>query len=61
MTVLINRHAVARPPNGWDQGSSQAAGRSQAQQGQSSVPQQPSESFSDWQNRQAAYDSSKKS
>ncbi len=47
-------------PNGWDTASSRAAGQHQAQQGQTSSPQQSNESWLAYQNRQSAYDSSKR-
>jgi hypothetical protein len=47
-------------PNGWDASSSQNAGQWQAQQGQQSAPQQPGESAAAYQNRQAAYEGSKR-
>ena len=46
-------------PNGWDQASSHAAGAWQAQQGQQSAPQQSTESFAAYVNRQNAYDANK--
>ena len=46
-------------PNGWSQSSSQNAGQWQAQQGQTSSPQQAGESAAAFQNRQAAYEASK--
>jgi len=46
-------------PQGWDTGSSQAAGQHQAQQGQTSSPQQAGEHWLAYQNRQAAYEANK--
>jgi hypothetical protein len=48
-----------KAPNGWDVHSSRAAGQHQAQQGQTSSPQQANESWLAYQNRQAAYDANK--
>ena len=46
-------------PNGWDIHSSQNAGQWQAQQGQTSSPQQANESWLAYQARQAAYEANK--
>ncbi len=47
-------------PSGWDINSSHAAGQYQAQQGQTSSPQQANESALAYENRQAAYDANKR-
>lgn len=46
-------------PNGWDHSSSQAAGQWQAQQGQTSSPQQANESWLSFQARQSAFEANK--
>ena len=48
-------------PSGWDQASSRNAGQWQAQQNQTSSPQQHNESSEAYRQRQAAYDANKRS